>query len=637
LAGAEKIAEQIGALEVRMGDATDQLGSALKGPSVTTPLPAAVDTADEAQRLIAPPIQTLALAGELAALAGLIGAGIYGVRRRRIEMRALDAIGIRWIRLAGRGVAEAMTPMLLGAVIGGVATYVAVQHLGPSSIIGRSAVQTAFIVAVVSVAVAAVLVGVVTAVAARREVTVEVAWSRDRRRASSMRWEVVALVLAAASLYEISIRGTTPLPGQGGAVEVDRLLLLFPILFVAGLAGLAVRGLVHFAGRLRTAASSWPVPYFLAARRLSAAPRAASLLVVASSLAIGMLTYAGTAAATVRETTTNKVLVSVGADVVANTSGPIFLPPAGSSISTTNVMQLPFIHTVPDLPDRVTIIGVDPKTFAAAASWNDSFSSQPLSVLLDALDQPSSSLPAVVVNGSLPPGVALDMGGYQMPLAIVGEASAFPGEAAGPNVVVSTSALQKILSQHGASDQLRGAVYRAFARGPSDVARAFLLASGADPNSVIVAADRLNAPAFRALAWSLSFMQLAGAVTGAIALIGLILYLQAGQRSRDVAFAFTRRMGLSSRDHLTAIASELGGLLLTAMLTGAGLAYIALILVYRRLDPLPGLPPSAVLGSPLALVVWLLFGIVFVACLAAWFVHRWSTRVPVGTVLRYAE
>jgi hypothetical protein len=224
-----------------------------------------------------------------------------------------------------------------------------------------------------------------------------------------------------------------------------------------------------------------------------------------------------------------------------------------------------------------------------------------------------------------------------MPIQTVGEAAAFPGEAPGPNVVVATSSLQTLLDAHGVGDQLRGAVYRTFADGPADVARAFLLASGADPTSVVVAADRLNAPAFRALAWSLSFMELAGAVTGAIALIGLILYLQAGQRSRDVAFAFARRMGLSSRDHLTAISSELGGLLLTALVTGAVLAYVALILVYRRLDPLPGLPPSAVLGSPLGLMASLLPAITIISFVAAWLVHRWSAHVQVGTALRYAE
>jgi putative ABC transport system permease protein len=637
LTRAQTIADAIGGLMTRMGDATVQLGSALKGPSVSTPLPAAVDSAVESERLIAPPIQTLALAGELAALAGLIGAGIYGVRRRRVEMRALDAIGIRWGRLAARGIAEAVTPMLLGAAIGGAATYLAVQHLGPSPVIDTEATRTALIVAVVSFGVAVSLLGVLTAVAARREVTLEAAWSRSRQRTSPIRWEFIALVLAAASLYEIDIRGTTPLPGQGGAVEVDRLLLLFPILFVAGLAGLAVRGLVRLAGKLRAAASSWPAPFFLASRRLSAAPRAASLLVVASSLAIGMLTYAGTAAATVRETTTNKVLVSVGADVVANTPGPIFPPPPDSSISTTNVLQLPFIHTVPELPDRVTIVGVDVQSFEAVASWNDSFSSRSLPDLLGALDEPSSTLPAVIVNGSLPAGVTLDMGGYQMPVQIVGEASAFPGEAAGPNLVVSTAALQAVLDEHGAGGTLRGASYRAFAHGPASVARAFLVSSGADPNSVIVAADRLNAPAFRALAWSLSFMELAGAVTGLVALIGLVLYLQAGQRSRYVAFAFTRRMGLSPGDHLTAIASELGGLLVTAVLMGAGLAYVALIFVYRRLDPLPSLPPAAVLGSPIALLAWLLLGSALISGVAAWLVHRWSVRVTVGTVLRYAE
>src|SRR5205814_2826195 len=119
------------------------------------------------------------------------------------EMRALDAIGIRWGRLAGRGVAEVIIPMGIGAVIGGAATYVAVQHLGPSTVIGGDAVRAALLAAGVSFVVGAALAGIITAVSARREVTVEAAWNRSRRRTSPVRWELVALILAAASLYEI--------------------------------------------------------------------------------------------------------------------------------------------------------------------------------------------------------------------------------------------------------------------------------------------------------------------------------------------------------------------------------------------------------------------------------------------------
>ena len=71
-------------------------------------------------------------------------------------------------------------------------------------------------------------------------------------------------------------------------------------------------------------------------------------------------------------------------------------------------------------------------------------------------------------------------------------------------------------------------------RDRSGLASAYLVSSGADPNTVVVAADRLQTPGFRALAWSFVFMELIGVVTAVVALIGLVLYLQARQRSREL-------------------------------------------------------------------------------------------------------
>ena len=86
---------------------------------------------------------------------------------------------------------------------------------------------------------------------------------------------------------------------------------------------------------------------YLASRRVSTAPRVALLLVTASTLAIGVLAYAGTAVVTIRESTRDKVLGSTGADVVGDTSGPIFAPEAGFGLHATNVIAIPFVRPGP--------------------------------------------------------------------------------------------------------------------------------------------------------------------------------------------------------------------------------------------------------------------------------------------------
>ena len=48
-------------------------------------------------------------------------------------------------------------------------------------------------------------------------------------------------MLAAAALYELQTRDARPVEVKGRPARVDRLLVLFPLLLIAGLAGLAIR------------------------------------------------------------------------------------------------------------------------------------------------------------------------------------------------------------------------------------------------------------------------------------------------------------------------------------------------------------------------------------------------------------
>jgi putative ABC transport system permease protein len=332
------------------------------------------------------------------------------------------------------------------------------------------------------------------------------------------------------------------------------------------------------------------------------------------------------------------VLVSTGADVTASTPGPIFPPPEGSSLRTTNVFHLPFVRAGAEGQTEITLVGVEPDSFADAASWEPAFSSTPLPELMRRLSgPPAEPLPAIVVDDALSgQDRQLDVAGYTVTFGVVGTASAFPGSEGG-SIVVSAPALRAVLEAHDATVGLRGADYRAWAHGDAGEARAFLIASGADPTSVVVAADRLQTPAFRALAWSFVFMELIGLVTAIVALIGLLLYLQARLRSRELSYALARRMGLSSATHRLSVVVEIASLLTVAYAIGAALALGAVLLVYRRLDPLPDLTPAPSVRTPGALFAWIALAIATCALVGAWFVHRKAERADVGAVLRFAE
>jgi putative ABC transport system permease protein len=633
---AADLADGIDELKRNAADPSVPLGTVLSNPRVDDLVTDAVHQAQDGLATVTPPVETLALTGELVALFGMMAAGVYGVRRRRIEMRYLDAKGITRRSLWVRSAVEAVFPIAVGGTIGWVLTWWAMQRFGPAAAIEASAVRISIQLAAAACLIAILIVASVTAVVAARQAheTVE---ATSRSRGGAVWWEIPLLVLAAAALYEIWTRGTSAVSSVGGQVQVDRLLLLFPVLFMAGCAGLVVRGLGRLLLGLR-GSGSWPVPLYLASRRVSTAPRVALLLVTASTLAIGVLAYAGTAVVTIRESTRNKVLVSTGADVVGNSTGPAFAPDKGFGLHATNVFTVPFVRTDPSADTQVTLVGIEPDSFEATAYWDPTFSDRSLGDLLGDLANQQEPLPAIVVGGELPAGQEhLQLSGYQLPLRVVGTASAFPGQGRGLAVVVSAPALRTVLAAHDATLALGGAHYQAWASGPQSLARSFLITSGVDPLTIVIAADRLQTPALRALTWAFVFMELIGVVTAVIALIGLVLYLQARQRSRELSYALGRRMGLTAGAHRAAVVLEILLLLLTALVAGAVLAFGTTALIYRRLDPLPDLPPDPTLRLPVSLLLTLAVAILVCAWIGGWWVQRRAGRANVGAVLRFNE
>jgi putative ABC transport system permease protein len=447
-------------------------------------------------------------------------------------------------------------------------------------------------------------------------------------------WEVPVLVLAAAALYEIATRGTSAVSTSGGEVTVDRLVLLFPVLFMAGCSGLAVRGLARVLPRIR-GTDRWPTPLYLAARRVTAAPRAATILVTAAAIAIGVLSYAASAVGTVRAVVRDKVIVDVGAETEAAMPAPALPPPPGTPITITNMFT---IADVPAGAGRITVMGVDPSSFPDVALWDARFSSVPLPTLMDRLSGPAAEPLPVIVTGANDSEVpaSVTIAGYTVPLDVVGTATVFPGQGPGPTVIASADGLRSVLDRHGASVGLRGAHDETWVRGDPETARAFLLSSGADATAIATADARLETPVYRSLAWSFVFMELISVVTGVIALIGVLLYLQARQRARDISYALMRRMGMTARIHRAAVVAEVSTLLAAAYVIGSLCAVAGAALVYRRLDPLPGSLPGPVLVLPGGEAL----GTAVVVVVCAWLGGRWVQRraehAHVARELRFA-
>ena len=177
----------------------------------------------------------VALGAAGVALLVLLVAAHTWLDRRRKEAVVLALRGAGPVALAVKGVLELAPPMILGGALGVGAGDLLVRAVGPSSTIAPHAVVTAIELVGTAVAVALGAIVVVIWLGVRK---IGVATESVSARARLALWEPAVLAFAAAAYYELSTQsGSTGSPSAGA--HVDTLVLLFPVLLIAGCAGLS--------------------------------------------------------------------------------------------------------------------------------------------------------------------------------------------------------------------------------------------------------------------------------------------------------------------------------------------------------------------------------------------------------------
>jgi putative ABC transport system permease protein len=627
----ETLVPQIDRVRLDISDPLSLL--AARQATASSPLATAVASAHTTELALTGPVEAISVTGRILALALLAAAGLYGVKRRRGEVLLLTAQGVGGAQLAARSVMEAVLPLLAGGALGWALAVGLAGVLTPTSEPQPQALAAANREVVVVLAVGLLLLAAVTWASVRAE-------ERERSRAAFREllakplWEALVLVLAAAALYELQTRGGRPVQVAGQPAQVDRFLVLFPLLLIAGLAGLAARG----AGRLlangtrpiRAGARPRPAA-FLAVRRLAAAPRLVLLLVTGSALAFGILGYAGILVASTRAAALDKARVLVGSDTSVSTRAAAE-GLDGGGLAATRVQRVSGVTLAP-YGVTVDLVAVDPSTFAAAVHWDATYAGEPLGVLLDRLAaDPAAAgrLPALLAGPAVPTSNAIEVGATELALAITGRAAVFPGmsRADRPLLVVSAARL--------AARARLPAEHEVWTREDPAAVVAVLREAGTVPEAVRTATTVMRTPAFLAVSWTFSMLQALGALAGLVALIGLVLYVQARQRGRLVAYALARRMGLSRGAHLRSVALELAAMLLFGFALGVTLALVTSSLVYRRLDPMPEIPPGLHLRLPGAVLGLTLVGTAVAALAGALLVQRGADRANIAEVMRLA-
>jgi putative ABC transport system permease protein len=617
LSRADRLAAQIRVVESAAGDPLQTLGRL--GVTTSSPVAVAVGRAHATVAALTGPIESISLTGRLLAMVLVAAAAAFAVRRRRAEVLLLTAQGVGGLPIGARSMVEAALPLAAGGALGYLAGLGLAGALNPVPGLQPDAVAAARLEVAAALLAGLVLFGLVTWVAVRSEEL-----ERSGRLSQALAgpwWELLVLVLAAAALYELQTRGAGPVQVEGQPARVDRLLVLFPLLLIAGLAGLATRG----AARLLT-------------RRgrpgLTAAPRLVLLLVTGSAVALGLLAYSGIVVASTRSAAAGKARVLVGSDtsLLLGDQAP---PGATAGLRATVVRRVEQVTLT--LDDRAAgMIAVDPATFAQGAFWDDGFADASLGELLRRLEAgPPDRLGAILAGPGGADARSADVGPARVPLTVVATARAFPGmtSADRPLLVVSAARLDAIAEREGFTVGSRTEIW---ARDDPSAAVAALRRAGVAPETVTTADEVMRSPAFLAVSWTFRLLEALGGLAGVVALAGLVLYAQARQRGRVVAYALTRRMGLSRAAHRRSVLWELAGMLLFALALGAGLAVVAAGVVYRSLDPMPQLPPAPGLALPGALLGATLLGVLLAAAAGAFLVQRAADRAKVAEVMRLA-
>jgi putative ABC transport system permease protein len=129
-------------------------------------------------------------------------------------------------------------------------------------------------------------------------------------------------------------------------------------------------------------------------------------------------------------------------------------------------------------------------------------------------------------------------------------------------------------------------------------------------------------------------MRLVAAGAGALALIGLLLYLQARQRSQIVSSMLARRMALTRPAQIRSLWLEVVTLLALAAVVGGGIAIAGSAPIVSRIDPLPNDLPAPRLTIPTLEIALIVAGLLLFALAAAALTQWRADRADVSEALR---
>jgi putative ABC transport system permease protein len=148
-------------------------------------------------------------------------------------------------------------------------------------------------------------------------------------------------------------------------------------------------------------------------------------------------------------------------------------------------------------------------------------------------------------------------------------------------------------------------------------AAAALTGGGVQIDAEVTAGDIVGGTVLYPVTWTFGYLAALAALTGAITITGLLLYVAARQRTRVASYALGHRLGLSRRGHLASVLVELLVVLAAGAGAGVAAARIALGPVAGLVDVDAGRPPPPRLTLPVSVLVAVGVGVLVLAGVAA--------------------
>jgi putative ABC transport system permease protein len=589
--------------------------------ATTSSLRAAVGLADRNASAVAGSSALLGSVGTVLALAVAAAGGFFLVARRRGEMRYRFTRGEGTSVFALRTGLESLPAILLGGIVGFVAVIAVVRAFEPHASFDAASLRRAAGVAIGALVVAGALLVSAACVAFLRQFRLP---RRGRSLWRRVPWELVPAVAGIALLLALHASRS-----DHGQTSIAAFAL--PLLLVAGFGGALLRLARLVVARARPRA----VPLSLAVRRVSSGSSLAALLTVIVAVASGVLFYGLAVRESLAEGTRAKAQVAIGGDVQGTIGGDSRLPPLPFP-STKVTVAYGGITLGSATGDQADLMLVEPGRLANVIHWNKAWGASPQQ-LLPRLEQATGAALAVIVAGTSA-GKPLDgawISGAHVPLRVVGRVRAFPSMSTDRPLLIASADAFSRLGAAAAEISTTGFTY-VWARGDERQVERALSGPRVGAAYLLTRHDILSAREVVAAARSYGFLLLLGAASGALALVGLLLYLYARQRSQTLASALLRRMGLRPAAELASLALEVAALLALAALIGAIVAIATVRFVIGSLDPLPQYPPA-----PDPVTPWLALAatpalVTVVAVLAAGLAQYGSRRANVVEELRGA-